>query len=158
MLRTLILIIASISFIIMIGGATYEHTSVVPIWASAPPASLSMFQGNYPLSAWNFWIPIHPINVILLLTSLIVNWGTARRKFILMTIGGYFLVLVVTFIYFVPELMSIIQSSYSTVIDPELTRRAKNWELFSLVRLGVIMVLAVSLLFGLAKSNDPKLA
>jgi len=158
MLRTLILVIASIGFIIVIGGATYEHVSVVPVWSSAPPASLSMFQGDYPLSAWNFWMPIHPLNVILLLTSLILNWNTERRKFILLTIGGYFLVLVATFIYFVPELMSIVQSSYSAVVDAELTRRAKNWELFSLVRLGVIMILAVSLLLGLSKSSDPKLA
>src|SRR5436190_8737395 len=138
MLRTLILIIASISFIIVIGGATYEHTSVVPVWAAAPPASLAMFQGSYPLAASNFWIPVHPVTMLLLVSSLLLNWGTERRKFVLVTIGGYVLVLTATFVYFVPELMSITQSAFSSTVDAELTRRAKNWELLSLVRLGIL--------------------
>jgi len=158
MLRTLVLVFASISFIIVIGGATYEHTSVVPIWAAAPPASLSMFQGSYPLAASNFWIPVHPLTMLLLVTSLLLNWGTERRKFILITIGGYVLVLIATFAHFVPELMSITQSAFSATVDAELATRAKNWELLSLVRLGILFVLAVNLLFGLSKSSEPKLA
>lgn len=156
MLRTFVLILASICFIIVIGGATYEHAAVVPVWASAPPASLSMFQGTYALKAANFWIPVHPLTLVLLSAALILNWRTERRNFILMTIGGYLAVMVITFLYFVPELMSITGSTFSSVVDDGLRERARTWELLSLVRLGFLILLAVSLLIGLSRSHESR--
>ena len=157
MIRTLLLILGCISFIIVIGGATYEHAAVVPVWSSAAPASLHMFQGEYGLAAPNFWIPVHPITMLLLLAGLIANWRTDRRNYVLVAILGYAAVLGMTFLYFVPELMSIIQSSYSATTDAELTRRALTWQTLSLVRLGFLIVLAITLLFGLSKSADSRL-
>lgn len=157
MLRTLLLIPACISFISVIGGATYEHLAVVPVWAKAVPASLSMFQGEYGLAAQNFWIPIHPVTMVLLIIGLIANWPTERRAYILVTLGGYLAILAATFVFFVPELMAITQSAYSTTVDSELTRRAKLWEILSLVRLGVLVVLATILLLGLSKPTKQSL-
>lgn len=154
--RTLILILAAISFIIVIGGAVYEHAGAVPIWASAVPASLAMFQGEYAITPFRFWMPVHPVTVILLLVALALNWSTERRKYILMTLVGYFIVLIATFTYFVPELMSIVQTAYSTEIDPDLTQKAKTWETMSLLRLAFMLVLAVLLLFGVSKSGEPR--
>jgi hypothetical protein len=124
------------AFIIVIGGAVYEHVGVVPVWASAAPASLAMFQASMAITPFRFWMPIHPITMVLLLLALAFNWKTERRNFILTTIVGYAIVLAVTFLYFVPELMSIIQSVYAITTDPELTQRAQSWEFRSQVRLG----------------------
>jgi hypothetical protein len=157
MIRTLLLILGCISFIIVIGGATYEHAAVVPVWTSAVPASLHMFQGEYALAAPNFWIPVHPVTMILLLTGLFANWRTERRNYVLAAILGYAAVLGVTFVYFVPELMTITKSSYSTMVDADLTRRALTWQSLSLVRLGFLLVLAIVLLVGLSKPADSKL-
>ena len=154
MIRTISLILASISFIIVIGGGTYEHLAVVPAWSSAVPASLTMFQGAYALTAQNFWIPIHPVTLLLMTASLVLNWNTERRKFILTALGGYLTVLAVTAVYFVPELMALIQTTYSTTIDAELTRRANLWETLSLLRLAFLLLLAITMLFGLTKSNE----
>ncbi|HVQ55256.1 MAG TPA: hypothetical protein VMS29_00745 [Pyrinomonadaceae bacterium] len=152
--RTIVLILASISFIIVIGGAVYEHVGLVPVWASAAPASLTMFQGEYAIRPFRFWMPIHPITVVLLLLALAFNWKTERRNFILTTIVGYAIVLAVTFLYFVPELMSIIQSVYATTTDPELTQRAQSWEFRSQIRLGSMLIMAFILLFGLSKPSE----
>ena len=116
-----------------------------------------MFQGEYGLAGWKFWIPVHPITMVLLLTGLIANWGTERRNYVLVTILGYAAVLTTTFFYFVPELMSLVQSSYSATIDADLTRRALTWQSASLVRLGVLIVLAIVLLLGLSKPAGSKL-
>ncbi len=155
-IRTLSLILAAISFVTVIGGATYEHLAVVPVWSSAVPASLTMFQGAYALAAERFWIPIHPISLVFLASALVLNWQTERRRFILIPILGYVVVLAITTVWFVPELMSITQSSYSPTVDAELTRRAGNWEVLSLIRLGFLILLAISLLFGLSKSAAKK--
>lgn len=156
MIKTLTLISASISFIIVIGGAAYEHLAVVPKWTAAVPASLSMFQGEYGLAAGKFWRLIHPITLVLLVGALAFNWKTERRKFVLITIGGYILVMVVTTLFFVPELFALTQTAYSATVDPELTKRAKLWEALSIGRLCFLLILALVLLFGLSKSEEPR--
>lgn len=154
MVKTLLLILGCISFIIVIGGATYEHAAVVPVWSSAVPKSLSMFQGEYGLAAWKFWIPVHPVTMILLIAAMIANWSTPRRPYIIATILGYAAVLAATFTYFVPELMTLVQTTYATTIDADLTRRANLWETLSLVRLGCMVVMAVVLLLGMSKQTE----
>jgi hypothetical protein len=151
--RALTMALAALSFVIVIGGAVYEHAAVVPVWSLAVPASLTMFQGDYAIAAGRFWIPVHPITLSLFIIALIANWRTERRAFILVPLLAYAAVLVTTALWFVPELMAITQSAYSTTVDPELTRRAGNWETFSLMRLAFLLVIAMVLLFGLSRSG-----
>ena len=152
--RTIVLILASISFIIVIGGSVYEHVGIVPVWTSSAPASLAMFQGEYAITPFKFWIPIHPITLGLLILALLFNWRTERRSFILTTITGYVLVIAATFFWFVPQLMTIVETAYSATIDAELTHRAQSWEFWSQVRLASMLVMAFILLFGLSKSSE----
>ena len=153
MKKDLLYAVSCITFIIVIGGGTYEHMNVVPVWSAAPPLSLSMFQGQYGLRPDLFWKIIHPVNLVLFSLLLIVHWRSERRKYVLTTFAGYFLILVITAIYLVPELLSITHTAYSTTPDADLTRRASLWETLSLVRLGVLLVLATVLLLGLTKGR-----
>jgi hypothetical protein len=147
-------ILASIAFITIIGAAIYEHAAVVPVWSAAPPHSLSMFQGEYGLQAANFWKPVHPVTILLLAAALITNWRQSSCKQILIVFGGYLLILVITAVYFVPELVSITTSEYSTAASEDLTNRAQIWEKFSLARLSVLLVMAVVLLNGLSVKTE----
>ncbi len=156
--RTLTLIFAAISFVVVIGGATYEHLAVVPVWASAVPASLAMFQGEYGLAAHRFWIPIHPVTLMLLAAAMVLNWRTPRRTFIVITILGYAAILAITTVWFVPELMSITQSAYSSNVDADLTRRGGLWETLSLIRLVFLFGLAGVLLYGMSKTGEARAA
>jgi hypothetical protein len=142
-----------LSYCIVIGGAVYEHLTVVPQWTAAPPMSLSMFQGDYGFNAEPFWANIHPISLLLFTITLIVFWKTARRIHILTSLLIYFSILVITSIYFVPELMEIVNTPFSTTIDASLTERAKLWQTLSIGRLIIIMGAAVYLLLGMAKSE-----
>ena len=141
-------------FTIIIGGAVYEHMAVVPQWAAAPPLSLSMFQGEYGLKAEVFWKTIHPINLIFFVLTLATHWRTARRKNIVIVLTTYLLILVITAIYFVPELISITTTPYTSNIDAELIKRSSLWEVLSLIRLAVLCLLAIVLLTGLTKSSE----
>lgn len=141
-----------IAFIIIIGGAVYEHLNVVPTWSAAPPMSLSMFQGEYALKPELFWMLIHPANLLLFILSLILHWKSARRKTILIVMLSYMGILAITAVYFVPELVSIISTPFAAVTDAALTQRASQWEMLSLVRLGVLIVLAFILILGLRTS------
>lgn len=152
----LFLSLAILSYIIVIGGATYEHLAVVPQWAAAPPASLAMFQGTYGLMAHHFWIPIHPVTLLLMAAALATNWRSPRRKTIGLSIAGYVLVLVITFAHFVPELIAITTTPYAETVDAGLQARASRWEALSLVRLTFLMVVAIVFLSALALPVERK--
>ena len=49
---------------------------------SAPPQSLTMFQGKYAIESGPFWMSIHPVTLVLFI-SLVLNWKSERRKNIL---------------------------------------------------------------------------
>lgn len=146
---TLLLSLAILSYIIVIGGATYEHLAVVPQWTAAPPASLAMFQGTYGLHAEKFWIPIHPITLLLLAAALVANRRGPRRRVIGLSMAAYALVLVITFAHFVPELIAITTTPYSDAIDAGLQARAQRWETLSIVRLVFMNITATYLLSAL---------
>ena len=156
MIRNFILILASISFIVVIGGAVYEHLALVPVWTAAVPASLSVFQGEYRLTPEKFWMLIHPVTIVLLVAALVANWASDRRTLIITTLVGYVLILGVTFLYFVPELTALTQTAFSETVDTALTERANSWETLSLVRLGFLFVFAITLLSALASPFDTR--
>lgn len=154
MMKDIVYAMNCLCFAIMIGGAVYEHLNVVPVWSSAPPVSLSMFQGPYGLRPELFWKLIHPVNLVLFLLTLFVHWKTDRAGAVSIAFVGYVVVLVITFLYFVPALVAITTTAAAPVADADLTRRARLWEQLSLVRLFVLVVLSVILLTGMAKSRE----
>jgi len=153
-LKNFIYSICCLSFAIVIGAAVYEHLAVVPQWTAAPPRSLAMFQGTYGLNAQAFWKPIHPVTLLLFIATLASCWKSARKINVLAAFVGYFLVLVITAIYFVPELIAITTSVYSDQIDLGLAERASRWENLSLIRLSFLVILSMILFFGLTKSKQ----
>lgn len=143
--------ITCISFTIIIGAAFFEHLAVWPNAYTAPPASLSMFQGEYGLNAAGFWIKIHPLTLLLFIVTLIISWKTQRRKNVLIAFSGYFVILVITNLYFVPELMEITGTEFSNTVDENLVERGRLWRNLSLVRTFTLVVLALILFSGLTK-------
>ncbi len=153
-IKNIFLILASLSFATIMGAAIYEHISITPHWSAAPPLSLTMFQGKYGLNSGLFWIIIHPVTVLLLIVALIVNWKNSRRKQILWVLSSYIIILIITAIYFVPELIHIITSPYQNHIDKDLQARAALWQKLSLLRLSLVILLSFILLSSLTKSAD----
>ncbi len=151
--KNVIYAFACLSFSVVVGAAVYEHVAVVPRWSAAPPASLSMFQGKYGLNPTPFWVAIHPVTLLLLAASVVFFWKTGSRPYLLTTSTGYVIVLMITFAYFVPELIAITGTSFSENIDHSLIKRAKQWEILSLVRLSFLIVLAITAFLGLAKQG-----
>jgi hypothetical protein len=149
-------ILASIAFISIIGAGIYEHATSVPVWRIAPPMSLTMFQGEYGIKPANFWIPVHPVAVLLMVAALVANWKQPSQKQILIVLCGYLLILLITAIYFVPELMAITKAAYSMTVSSDLTSRAETWEKLSLLRLSVLLVLAGVLLHALTLKTAAK--
>jgi hypothetical protein len=116
-----------------------------------------MFQGEHGLNPGAFWMPVHPVTLLLIIATLIAFWKTERKRNILITLSGYFIILVITAVYFVPELLEITGTAFSKEVDPTLTSRARLWENLSLARLLVLIALALQLFLGLTKASGNRL-
>ncbi|MDC8000576.1 hypothetical protein POV26_05980 [Aequorivita todarodis] len=149
--KNIIYALCGLSFCSVVGGAIYEHLNIVPQWVKAPPASLAMLQGEYGAKLEVFWMNIHPIALLLFAITSILFWKSPRRRHILIPFAIYLLVLLITSVYFVPELMAIFETPYATTIDPSLVERAHLWESLSHIRLLFIAIAAVYLPLGLTK-------
>ncbi|MBS1643470.1 MAG: hypothetical protein JST21_17310 [Bacteroidetes bacterium] len=155
--KNIFYVLTCISVCILIGAGVYEHFAVWPIAFSAPPKSLTMFQGEYAMQPASFWKLIHPMTLILFIITLVMNWRTGRRKSILTAFGIYFLMIIATFIYFVPQLMQIIGTPYTETVDTSLQKSGSLWITLSLVRAVLVLVAAFILISGLTISDSNKL-
>ncbi len=151
--KTILYVLVCISYCLIIGAGTYEHFAVWRVAFAEPPRSLMMFQGGYALKSESFWQLIHPVTLGLFLLTLAMNWKTVRRKYILITFGTYLVAIIATFIYYVPELKSIIATPYAATVDTAIQERASLWITLSIVRLICIFASAFVLILGLTKSE-----
>jgi len=146
--------LACFFFTIIIGAAVYEHLAVWPHAYAAIPVSLGMFQGEYGLDAAPFWMLIHPVTLSVFLVTLLISWRSARKRHVLLALLGYVLVLVITFTYFVSELIELTSTPISSEVSTELTSRGTQWENLSLVRLAFLVLIAVYLYAGAFKPAE----
>ncbi len=143
-----------LSFSLIIGAGIFEHCAVWPHAYAAPPASLSMFQGEYSLSPGVFWSFIHPLTLLLFIVVAVLSHKTPRRPNVWIAFSGYLIILVVTSLYFVPELISITSTPFSVEVDAGLQARGARWINLSMIRSFCLMGLAIFLFLGLRKSGD----
>lgn len=151
--RTIFYILTCLAFTIIIGAAVYEHAAIWPTAYIAPPKSLAFFQGEHPLRADLFWKPVHPVTVLLFAIALTLNWKTARRRYLVISFSAYATILLITFSFFVPELLSLTATPFSETVDPSIQQRGNTWVALSLVRLGVLIIASLVLFFGLTKES-----
>src|SRR5215210_353937 len=104
---TLALFLTIILWGTLLGGIAYAHLVYFPVFLSALPDSAVVVNGPYGLHEAIFWMSIHPLLILSLIVALALNWkAKPRRRLTLISLAIYFLVLVVTQIYFIPELVA----------------------------------------------------
>lgn len=136
----------------LLGGIAYSHLVYFPVYLSALPDSAVVVNGTYGLHESIFWLTIHPLLILSLIITLVLNWKSKlRRKLILGSFAIYFLVLVITQLYFLPELSAFAQSPESKVSPSEWLMRGQRWQKLSWIRGGVMYVGIVPLLLALTK-------
>jgi hypothetical protein len=151
-LNTLSLMLSIIFWGTLLGGIAYSHLVYFPVYLSALPDSAVIVNGPYALHEGTFWMIIHPLLILSLIISLVLNWKLkARRKLIGITMALYAVALVATTFYFVPELKAFANSPNLLVSPAEWLARGQRWQWLSWTR-GLMMYIGfVPLLLALAK-------
>ncbi|HEY6171909.1 MAG TPA: DUF1772 domain-containing protein [Candidatus Kapabacteria bacterium] len=152
--KELLLFITLICWGTLIGGVMYSHVVYFPPYLSHLPESTALINGPFGLHDENFWMFIHPLAIVSIIATLIFNWKlTARRKYILITMGIYAVAIIATAAFFLPELMEFANSSMSSVPASEWLERGQRWQYLSWIRGASLYVGFVMLLIAF-KKND----
>lgn len=140
----------------VIGGIMYSHIVYFPPYLGHLPESTALLNGPYGLHDENFWMLIHPVLILSLIITVILNWKLkARRKYIFIAMGIYALAIIATATYFLPELFLFAKSNESNAMTPtEWINRGQTWQYLSWVR-GFFMYVGFVLLL-IALINDRK--
>jgi hypothetical protein len=151
-LSTISLMLCIVLWGTLLGGIAYSHLVYFPVYLSALPNSAVVVNGPYGLHEAIFWIIIHPLLILLLLVTLILNWRLqARRKLILISFVVYLLVIVISQIYFIPELIAFERSPESSLTPAEWLGRGQRWQRLSWIRGAIMYAGILPLLLALTK-------
>jgi hypothetical protein len=149
-LNTLSLMLSIVLWGTLLGGIAYSHLVYFPPYLSALPDSAVVVNGPYGLHEGIFWRTIHPLLILSLIVTLALNWRLrARRKLILISFAVYVLVIIISRIYFIPELIAFERSPGSSLSPAEWLARGQRWQRLSWLRGGVCYAAFVPLLLAL---------
>lgn len=152
---TLSLFLAIILWGTLLGGIAYSHLVYFPVYLSALPASAVLVNGTYGLNEAIFWMLIHPLLIIALVAALALNWRSGRRrKLIALSFAVYAVVIVVSSLFFIPELVAFKHSPESALSPAEWLARGQRWQRLSWVRGAVMYAAELPLLFALTGRGE----
>jgi hypothetical protein len=156
-LSTISLMLAIVLWGTLLGGIAYSHLVYFPVFLSALPASAVVVNGPYGLNEARFWMTIHPLLILSLILTLVLNWRLkSRRKLILISFAVYVLVLVISLLYFIPELIAFQHSPASGLSAAEWLARGQRWQRLSWLRGATCYAAFVPLLLALTKPADQR--
>ena len=144
--RMIVLWLAMLATMMVCATGSYEHVVIVPKWTEAPPASIAMFSGSYAIDTGQWWRVVHLPTFLLTVSAMVLFWKDSRRRFIAPAAIGYLIILLITFIWILPELIVLTTDPHAAIPPDEWKARADNWEMLSLVRLGLMYINAVLLI------------
>ena len=151
-LGTISLMLSVVLWGTLLGGIAYSHLIFFPVYLSALPDSSVVVNGTYGLREATFWMLIHPLLILSLVFSLVLNWRQrARRRLLLVSSAVYVLVIVVSSLYFIPELIAFERSPQSTLPPAEWLARGQRWQRLSWVRGATMYASFLPLLIALTK-------
>ena len=154
-LSTISLMLSVVLWGTLLGGIAYSHLVFFPPYLSALPNSAVIVNGPYGLQDATFWMIIHPLLILSLIVSLLLNWKLrARRKLVLISLVVYALMLAISLIYFVPELMAFQRSPESSLSPAEWLARGQRWQRLSWIRGAVCYVGFMPLLLALTRPAE----
>jgi hypothetical protein len=125
------------------GAGIFETRVLVPLWASDPPASLTAFHAQplKPDSGRRLWIILTPITAVISLFNLVAALISheAMRGWWIAASAASVAIMVVTFAYFVPELIAFARTAAQPPAD--VAPRVRRWVALNYIR-AVILIAA----------------
>ena len=152
--------IRQISYLLLIGfsfmqaGANLFATTVnVSTLVEAPPASLAMVQGEYVFNPSIFWDNFPNYMLFVIVLTLILNWKTNLRKWIIIGSTVWLISALVAIVFLEPVQTEFLSSEYSNTVDPELKKIGLKWFNISLLFFSISVLSGLVYITGFVKNQ-----
>ncbi len=126
----------------MLGGSFYEMMVIGLVWSASLPESLSFMRNpEYSVNPGRFWGALGGLPTLFLLGTLIFNWQSRRRRYLILV--SFLCVLIntlTTILYFIPALMKMFSPDGGGLSGAELTELGNNWILGTWGRMALLLV------------------
>jgi hypothetical protein len=142
------------SALIQNGAQLFALSIIARTVSKAPPRSFAILTGEYAYDSRIFWEIVPTITLVLLLIALVTNWRTARRKFLLMTLGLFVVGALIAGLYLEPTFDAMIAQGFGDNVDPVMQRQAATWYMVDWSAWGVGFVACLILLIALVQPHE----
>ena len=136
------------------GAQLFAVSIIARTVSKAPPRSFAIFTGEFAYDRRPFWEIVPMITLILFVIALIANWKTARRKFLLVTLGLFVVGGLIAGLYLEPTFDAMIARGYSDYVDPVMQSEAATWYMVDWAAWGVGFIACVILLIALVQTPN----
>ncbi len=127
---------------LMLGGSFFEMMVIGSVWSAALPESLSFMRNpEYSVNPGRFWGSLGLLPTLFLLGTLIFNWQSRCRRYLILV--SFLCVLIntlTTILYFIPALMKMFSPDGGGLSGAELTTLGNNWILGTWGRMVLLLV------------------
>jgi hypothetical protein len=142
-----VLVIGGFCLSVVAGAGLFQALFVMPEYFSDPPASLRRYQRD---RSWLFWLPLHAVSLLCLVSATVLFWDTGRRTAVLVAFGCWILTWVVTAIFFIPGVIRFNKVDVNGPRSAALADEGRRWMRRSSGRHVLTVAAALSMLVALA--------
>lgn len=120
-----------------VGGALFDSLVNDPVWSASVAAARQWTQ----VDTSRFYIVFSNLLFLVAIITLVAGWRAQRplRNWLRLATALFIIAIVVTIIYFLPELQQIRGVAAVSIPDDELSRRIQRWTLLDNVREALIL-------------------
>lgn len=129
---------------VQLGGAVYETCVITPLWAGAPPASVTGWNPapQYAIEPARFWGRASPVYALATLAVLVAAWfmPSLSRRWALAAGLCSLLVILATVFFFVPLLRATIFTRGAGLSAAEISTKVHLWVNWNWPRMALVLV------------------
>jgi hypothetical protein len=136
------------------GGGVFDTISSHPAWYADPVAyTRTHAEPAGTVNPWPFTTAALALTTLAALAAFARYRGPGRRE-VLLVLGGTFLILVVTGLYFVPTLIKL--ANPEALTDAQITSMSLLWMRLNVIRIAVLLALLTYSLVALIRLVRPR--
>ena len=138
--------------LIQLGAQFFAITVVVSTLIESPPESFAMMQGDFPYDSSIFWDFFPNLLGSVFLVTIIFNWRTKFKKWILISFGLYVLSAIFAILVVEPAQSNVLNFSINEIGTNDLHNDALIWYRYDWILCLLTLITAVTLLIPIFKN------
>lgn len=140
------LFLSLIIYFLMNGAQIFETLVYVPKWTASPPETFQLLADKNGANLKTFWIVFHSLHEITFIMAIIFSWKIDPiRGWLIALFILHLAVRAWTILYFAPNIIEFQKSYELSEATNNLVDKARLWQKLNFIRVGIYLVISISL-------------